>query len=159
MSPLEVNAFYDPMGNEIHLMAGILQAPLFDMQADDAANYGGIGATIGHEISHGFDNMGAQFDGDGKMRPWWSEADRKAFEALSAQLVAQFNAMEALPGRSVDGTLTLPENIADLVGLQIAYMAYQRSLGGQAAPVIDGYSGAQRFLLEFRSKLAHQAPR
>jgi len=149
MSPLEVNAFYDPMGNEIHLMAGILQAPLFDMQADDAANYGGIGATIGHEISHGFDNMGAQFDGDGKMRHWWSEADRKAFEALSAQLVAQFNAMEALPGRSIDGTLTLPENIADLVGLQIAYMAYQRSLGGQAAPVIDGYSGAQRFFLNF----------
>ncbi|MCV2353330.1 M13 family metallopeptidase [Paucibacter sp. B2R-40] len=149
MSPLEVNAFYDPMGNEINMTAGILQAPLFEMQADDAANYGGIGATIGHEISHGFDNMGAQFDGDGVMRPWWTEADRKAFEALGARLVTQFNALEALPGKTVNGELTLPENIADLVGVQIAFKAYQASLGGRAAPVIDRYSGEQRFFLSF----------
>ncbi|MCV2360081.1 M13 family metallopeptidase [Paucibacter sp. TC2R-5] len=149
MSPLEVNAFYDPMGNEINLTAGILQAPLFEMQADDAANYGGIGAQIGHEISHGFDNMGAQFDGDGVMRPWWTEADRKAFEALGAKLVAQFNALEALPGKHVNGELTLPENMADLIGLQIAFKAYQASLGGRPAPVIDGYSGEQRFFLSF----------
>ncbi len=149
MSPLEVNAFYDPMGNEINMTAAILQAPLFEMQADDAANYGGIGATIGHEISHGFDNMGAQFDGDGVMRAWWTEADRKAFEAIGAQLVAQFNALEALPGKHVNGELTLPENIADLLGLQVAFKTYQASLGGKPAPVIAGNSGEQRFFLSF----------
>jgi putative endopeptidase len=149
MSPLEVNAFYDPSGNEINLTAGILQAPLFEMEADDAANYGGIGAQIGHEISHGFDNMGAQFDGDGVMKQWWTEADRKSFEALGARLVAQFNALEALPGKHVNGELTLPENMADLIGLQIAFKAYQASLGGKPAPVIDGYTGEQRFFLSF----------
>jgi putative endopeptidase len=149
MSPLEVNAFYDPMGNEINLTAGILQAPLFDMQADDAVNYGAIGATIGHEISHGFDNMGSQFDGDGVMRQWWSETDRQTFSALGAKLAAQFNAFEALPGKTVNGQLTLPENIADLVGLQIAFKAYQTSLHGKPAPRIDGYTGEQRFFLSF----------
>lgn len=149
MSPLVVNAFYDPMGNEILLTAGILQAPLFDMQADDAVNYGAIGATIGHEISHGFDNMGSQFDGDGVMRQWWSEADRQTFSALGTRLVEQFNGFEALPGKTVNGQLTLPENIADLVGLQIAFKAYQTSLNGKPAPRIDGYTGEQRFFLSF----------
>jgi len=149
MSPLEVNAFYDPMGNEILLTAGILQAPLFDMRADDAVNYGAIGATIGHEISHGFDNKGSQFDGDGVMRQWWSEADRQTFAALGARLAEQFNAFEALPGKTVNGQLTLPENIADLVGLQIAFKAYQTSLNGKPAPRIDGYTGEQRFFLSF----------
>ncbi|ALL13104.1 hypothetical protein AQ619_06930 [Caulobacter henricii] len=149
MSPLEVNAFYDPMGNEIVLTAGILQAPLFDMQADDAVNYGAIGATIGHEISHGFDNMGSQFDGDGVMRQWWSETDRQTFAALGTKLAKQFNGFEALPGKTVNGQLTLPENMADLVGLQIAFKAYQTSLHGKPAPVVDGYTGEQRFFLSF----------
>ncbi|MEJ6004713.1 M13 family metallopeptidase [Paucibacter sp. AS339] len=149
MSPLVVNAFYDPMGNEINLTAAILQAPLFDMAADDAANFGGIGAQIGHEISHGFDSMGAQFDGQGAMRNWWTDEDRKTFADKSAQLIAQFNAFEALPGKHVNGELTLPENMADLLGLQIAYKAYQRSLGGKPAPVIDGFSGEQRFFMSF----------
>lgn len=149
MSPLEVNAFYDPMGNEILLTAGILQAPLFDMQADDAVNYGAIGAIIGHEISHGFDNMGSQFDADGVMRQWWTEADRQTFSALGDRLAKQFNVFEALPGKPVNGQMTLPENMADLVGLQIAFKAYRNSLHGKPAPVINGYTGEQRFFLSF----------
>lgn len=149
MSPLTVNAFYDPMLNEINLPASLLQAPLFDMAADDAANYGGIGVQIAHEISHGFDTMGAQFDGDGVMRNWWSDADRKAFEQIGRRLQAQYSAYEALPGKHVNGAMTLPENMADLTGLQVAFKAYQRATAGKPQPVVDGYSGEQRFFLHY----------
>ncbi len=121
--------------------------PFFDIAADDAANYGAIGVNIGHEISHGFDSMGSQFDGHGVMRNWWQPADRQAFDALGAQLVAQFNAEEPLPGKRVNGALTLAENMADLAGMQAAFKAYQRSLGGKSAPVINGMTGEQRFFL------------
>ncbi|GJJ02270.1 peptidase M13 [Duganella rhizosphaerae] len=149
MAPQTVNAYYDPSLNEIVLPAGILQAPLFDPKADDAANYGAIGAMIGHELSHGFDTMGKQFDGAGVMRDWWSGADQAAFDALGARLSAQFDAYQPLPGRHVDGRLTLPENLADLAGLEVALQAYRRSLGGKPAPVIGGYSGEQRFFLSY----------
>ncbi len=127
--------------------AASLQAPFFDIDADDAANYGAIGANIGHEISHGFDQQGSAFDGDGVLRNWWTDADRKAFDGLGARLVAQFDAYEALPGKHVNGKLTLTENLADLSGMQVAYQAYLRSLGGKPAPVIDGLTGAQRFFI------------
>ncbi|MFG6448839.1 M13 family metallopeptidase [Roseateles sp. BYS180W] len=145
MTPQTVNAYYNPALNEIVFPAAILQWPFFDMKADDAVNYGGIGAVIGHEISHGFDDQGSQYDGNGVLRNWWTDADRKAFEAVTTQLVAQYAAYEPLPGKHVNGQLTLGENIADLSGLQIAYKAYLRSLGGKVAPVIQGYSGEQRF--------------
>lgn len=149
MSPITVNAFYDPMLNEINLPAGLLQAPLFDMAADDAANYGGIGVQIAHEISHGFDTMGAQFDGDGVMRNWWTDADRKAFEAIGQRLQAQYSGYQALPGKHVNGAMTLPENMADLTGLQVAFKAYQRATAGKPAVVVDGYGGEQRFFLHY----------
>lgn len=147
MTPQTVNACYDPSRNEIVFPAAILQPPFFDMAADDAMNYGAIGAVIGHEISHGFDDQGSKFDGDGVLRNWWTEADRSAFEAIGCRLVAQYEAYEPLPGRHLNGRLTLGENIADLAGLQIAYKAYQRSLRGQPAPVIDHHDGPQRFFL------------
>jgi putative endopeptidase len=147
MTPQTVNAYYNPSLNEIVFPAAILEPPFFDMGADDAVNYGAIGAIIGHEISHGFDDKGSQYDGDGKLRNWWTEADRKAFEALGDKLVAQYGEYEPVPGHKVNGKLTLGENIADLSGLQIAYKAYHRSLNGQAAPVIDGLGGDQRFYL------------
>ncbi len=149
MTPQTVNACYDPSRNEIVFPAAILQPPFFDMAADDATNYGAIGAVIGHEISHGFDDQGSKFDGDGVLRNWWSEADRRAFDAIGTQLVAQYEAYEPLPGQHLNGRLTLGENIADLAGLQIAYKAYQHSLQGQPAPVIDGHDGAQRFFLSW----------
>ncbi|WIV99551.1 M13 family metallopeptidase [Kinneretia aquatilis] len=149
MVPQQVNAYYNETFNEVVFPAAILQPPFFDMKADDAVNYGGIGAVIGHEISHGFDDQGAQYDGDGMLRDWWQPADRKAFEALGQRLAQQFSAYQALPGKRVNGQLTLGENIADLSGLQIAYKAYQASLGGKPAPVLDGYTGEQRFFLGF----------
>jgi putative endopeptidase len=147
LTPQTVNAYYDPSLNEIVFPAAILQAPFFDMGADDALNYGAIGAVIGHEISHGFDDQGSRFDGEGMLRDWWTADDRRAFDALGERLVRQFAAYEPLPGKRIDGRLTLGENIADLSGLQIAYKAWQQSLGGRAAPVIDGRSGAQRFFI------------
>jgi putative endopeptidase len=147
MTPQTVNAYYDPTKNEIVFPAAILEPPFFDMSADDAANYGAIGAIIGHEISHGFDDSGSQFDGDGALRNWWTEDDRKAFEAVGALLVAQYETYEALPGKRLNGKLTLGENIADLSGLQVAYKAYVNSLQGKKAPVIGGQSGEQRFFL------------
>jgi putative endopeptidase len=149
MTPQTVNAYYDPSKNEIVFPAAILQPPFFDMKADDAANYGAIGAVIGHEISHGFDDEGSQFDGDGKLRNWWTASDRKAFDAITGKLDAQYSAYEPLPGVHVKGKLTMGENIADLSGLQIAYKAWQISLNGQPAPVIDGVTGAQRFYYGF----------
>ncbi len=147
MTPQTVNAYYNPSLNEIVFPAAILQPPFFDMGADDAVNYGAIGAVIGHEISHGFDDQGSQFDGDGKLQNWWTDDDRKAFDALGAKLVAQYETYEPIPGHKLNGKLTLGENIADLSGLQIAFKAYMLSLGGKEAPVIDGYTGAQRFFL------------
>jgi len=149
MTPQTVNAYYDPTKNEIVFPAAILQPPFFDMKADDAVNYGAIGAVIGHEISHGFDDQGSQFDGDGKLRNWWTASDRKAFDAITSKLDAQYSAYEPLPGVHVKGKLTMGENIADLSGLQIAYKAWQISLDGQPAPVIDGVTGAQRFYYGF----------
>jgi putative endopeptidase len=149
MTPQTVNAYYSPNRNEIVFPAAILQPPFFDMQADDAVNYGAIGAVIGHEISHGFDDQGSQFDGDGRLRNWWTDADRAAFKATTSRLVAQYAAYEPLPGQHVNGQLTLGENIADLSGLQIAYKAWKQSLGGQPAPVIDGLTGERRFFYGF----------
>ena len=149
MTPQTVNAYYDPMLNEIVFPAAFMQAPNFDMAADDATNYGAIGTEIGHEISHGFDNIGAQFDGDGVMRNWWNDADRKAFETMSAKLIAQYDQYEALPGKHINGKLTLPENIADLAGAQIAYKAYLSTLKGKPSATIDGSNGEQRFFLSW----------
>lgn len=147
MTPQTVNAYYHPLLNEIVFPAAILQPPFFTADADDAVNYGGIGAVIGHEIGHGFDDQGSQYDGSGLLRNWWTEADRTAFEALTAKLVAQFDALSPAEadGQHVNGKLTLGENIGDLGGLTIAYKAYLISLGGQEPPVLDGLTGAQRF--------------
>jgi putative endopeptidase len=147
MTPQTVNAYYQKSRNEIVFPAAILQPPFFDPNVDDATNYGAIGAIIGHEISHGFDDQGSKFDGDGLLHSWWTEQDRTAFEALGARLVQQFSQYEPIPGHRVNGRLTLGENIADLSGLQIAFKAYRHSLGGQPSPVIDGLSGEQRFFL------------
>ena len=147
MSPQTVNAYYNSSLNEIVFPAAILQPPFFSMEADDAFNYGAIGAVIGHEISHGFDDKGSQFDGDGRLRNWWSAADRKAFDAIGAKLIAQYEAYEPIPGQHINGALTQGENIADLSGLQIAFKAYELSQAGKPAPVIDGLTGEQRFFL------------
>lgn len=147
MTPQTVNAYYHPLLNEIVFPAAILQPPFFTADADDAVNYGGIGAVIGHEIGHGFDDQGSQYDGSGLLRNWWTEDDRAAFEALTSKLVAQFDALSpaAAPGHNVNGKLTLGENIGDLGGLTIAYKAYLISLDGQEPPVLDGLTGVQRF--------------
>ena len=147
MSPQTVNAYYNPVKNEIVFPAAILQPPFFDVTADDAVNYGSIGAVIGHEIGHGFDDQGRRFDGDGKLRDWWKPADEAEFQKRAKLLVEQFNAYSPLPGMNVNGELTLGENIGDLGGLSIAYRAWKISLGGKAAPVIDGFTGDQRFFM------------
>jgi predicted metalloendopeptidase len=147
MTPQTINAYYNPLMNEIVFPAAILQPPFFNAAADPAVNYGGIGAVIGHEISHGFDDQGRQFDGDGNLRDWWTAEDGRRFKARTAALVRQFNGYHVLDNQPVNGELTLGENIADLSGLAIAYKAYVLSLHGRPAPLIDGYSGAQRFFL------------
>jgi len=149
MTPQTVNAYYNPELNEIVFPAAMLQPPFFDADADDAVNYGAIGAVIGHEISHGFDDQGAQYDGDGNLRNWWSKADHQQFSARSKMLVKQYSAFSPVKGYHINGELTLGENIADNSGLSIAYKAYQLSLNGQPAPVIDGLTGAQRFYMGF----------
>jgi putative endopeptidase len=147
MTPQTVNAYYHPLLNEIVFPAAMLQPPFFTADADDAVNYGGIGAVIGHEIGHGFDDQGSQYDGSGLLRNWWTQDDRTAFEALASRLVAQFDALSptAAPGHNVNGKLTLGENIGDLGGLTIGYKAYLISLDGQEPPVLDGMTGFQRF--------------
>jgi putative endopeptidase len=147
MTPQTVNAYYNPRMNEIVFPAGILQPPFFDLDADDATNYGAIGAVIGHEIGHGFDDQGSRYDGDGNLNDWWTDEDRAAFEQRTDKLVAQYDALEPAetPGQKVNGKLTLGENIGDLGGLSIAYVAYQLSLAGAEAPEVDGQSGGQRF--------------
>jgi putative endopeptidase len=144
MPPQKVNAYYNPTLNEIVFPAAILQPPFFDPKADPAINYGGIGAVIGHEISHGFDDQGRKSDGDGVLMDWWTEEDAKNFNARAEKLVAQYAEIEILPGEHVDGKLTLGENIGDMGGLNLALAAYHASLGGKPAPMIDGITGDQR---------------
>lgn len=147
MTPQTINAYYNPVMNEIVFPAAILQPPFFNMLADDAVNYGGIGAVIGHELSHGFDDKGSKYDGKGNLRMWWTPSDREEFERRAAGLVQQYSEFEPVEGNFVNGELTLGENIGDLGGLSVAYQAYRLSLGGQEAPVIDGLTGDQRFFL------------
>ena len=147
MTPQTINAYYNPVMNEIVFPAAILQPPFFNLDADDAVNYGGIGAVIGHEISHGFDDKGSEYDGDGNLRKWWSVEDREEFERRAKQLTDQYNTYKPFEDMSVNGQLTLGENIGDLGGMAGAYAAYQLSLGGKEAPVIDGLTGDQRFFL------------
>ncbi|MEY4966433.1 MAG: hypothetical protein RL274_2016 [Pseudomonadota bacterium] len=149
MTPSTINAYYNPSLNEIVFPAGILQAPFFDANADDAVNYGAIGAVIGHEISHGFDDQGSKYDAKGVFQDWWTKEDRANFDARTAALVKQYDAYEPLPGLHVIGKNTLGENIADNAGLAIALKAYHLSLNGRPAPVIDGYTGDQRLYLSF----------
>ena len=147
MTPMTVNAYANFGMVEIVFPAAILQPPFFDPKADPAVNYGGIGAVIGHEMSHHFDDQGAKFDAHGQLTQWWTDEDVKRFDALENRLVAQYDAYEPLPGKTLNGRLTLGENSADLAGLSAAYDAYHASLGGKAAPVIGGYTGDQRFYL------------
>ena len=150
MTPQTVNAYYNPGMNEIVFPAAILQPPFFDVLADDdAANYGGIGAVIGHEIGHGFDDQGSKYDGDGNLVNWWSDKDRAEFEKRTKKLIEQYDQLSpsAAPEVKVNGALTIGENIGDLGGLTIAYKAYEISLNGKQPPEIDGYSGAQRFFM------------
>jgi putative endopeptidase len=147
MTPMTVNAYANFGMNEIVFPAAILQPPFFDPHADPAINYGGIGAVIGHEISHHFDDQGAKYDETGKLADWWTPADVAAFEAAGKALIAQYDAYEVLPGEKLDGTFTLGENIGDLAGLTVAYDAYKASLGGKEAPVLGGLTGDQRFFL------------
>ncbi|AWB85266.1 M13 family metallopeptidase [Mycetocola zhujimingii] len=151
MTPQTINAYYNPGFNEIVFPAAILQYPFFDEKRDAAANYGAIGAVIGHEIGHGFDDQGSKYDGDGRLTDWWTEADRSAFEQRTASLIEQFNALAPaqIPDHHVNGALTIGENIGDLGGLSIAWKAYLLSLGGQEPPVIDGLTGAERFFLSW----------
>ncbi|WP_157274055.1 M13 family metallopeptidase [Pedobacter sp. BAL39] len=147
MTPQTVNAYYNPTMNEIVFPAAILQPPFFDMNAEDAVNYGGIGAVIGHEIGHGFDDQGSTFDGDGVMRNWWTEKDNTEFKKRTSALVAQYSDFKVFPDLNVNGDFTLGENIGDLGGLTIALKAYKASLNGKEAPVMDGFSGEQRVFL------------
>ena len=150
MTPPTVNAYYNPLMNEIVFPAGILQPPFFDPKADDAANYGAIGMVIGHEMTHGFDDEGRQYDAQGNLKDWWTPADVKAYEARTGLVVKQYDALEALPGLHVNGQLTLGENIADLGGLKIAFSAMQKAMEGKPRPAaIDGFSPEQRFFLGY----------
>jgi len=147
MTPQMVNAYYAPNMNEVVFPAAILQPPFFNLEADDAVNYGAIGAVIGHEMSHGFDDQGRKSDGDGNLRDWWTEQDAREFERRADVMVAQANDFVAIDSLHLNGRLTLGENIGDLGGLTIAYHAYERALNGKPAPELDGFSGKQRFFL------------
>jgi putative endopeptidase len=165
MTPQTVNAYYNPGLNEIVFPAAILQPPFFDVEADDAANYGAIGAIIGHEIGHGFDDQGSKYDGDGNLSDWWKQSDRDEFNERARVLIAQFDALipHEAPEITINGALTVGENIGDLGGLCIAHKAYQLSLGGTSAPLIDGLTGEQRFFYawaqSWRSKIRPEALR
>ena len=147
MTPQTVNAYYNPSMNEIVFPAAILQPPFFNVQADDAVNYGGIGSVIGHEISHAFDDQGSKYDGDGNLNNWWTDRDRSSFTQLTRRLIDQYAAYEPLAGKRVNGELTLGENIADLSGMSIALQAYRASLQDAAGPVLDDWTGEQRFFI------------
>ncbi len=163
MTPQTVNAYYNPAMNEVVFPAAILQPPFFNMAAEDAVNYGAIGAVIGHEMGHGFDDQGSKYDADGNLRNWWTDQDREEFTRRTSGLIEQFSAFALFDDLNVNGELTLGENIGDLAGLTIAFRAYQRSLGGKEAPVIDDMTGAQRFFLGigqvWRSKTTEEALR
>jgi endothelin-converting enzyme/putative endopeptidase len=163
MTPQTVNAYYNPTMNEIVFPAAILQPPFFNMAADDAVNYGGIGAVIGHEMGHGFDDQGAKFDGEGNMRDWWTEHDLQEFATRGKALVEQYNNYAVFDDLNVNGELTLGENIGDLSGVTIAYKAYKMSLNGKEAPVIDGLTGDERFFIGFtqiwRAKIKEESMR
>ena len=163
MTPQTVNAVNLPLQNALNFPAAILEPPFFDPGADDAANYGAIGAVIGHEIVHGFDNLGADFTAEGKLENWWTEEDSAHFDAAGQRLAEQYDAYEALPGLHINGEQTLGENIADLAGLEVAYQAYVNSLDGKPAPEMEGFSGPQRFFLAYaqawRSKARDKALR
>lgn len=163
MTPQTVNAYYSPTRNEIVFPAAILQPPFFNLEADDAVNYGGIGGVIGHEIGHGFDDQGSKYDGGGNLRDWWTAEDRKAFDALGDRLAAHYDSYSPIEGMHVNGRLTLGENIGDLAGVTIGYRAYIRSLEGKEPPVIDGLTGPQRFYMGWaqvwRSKIREDALR
>jgi putative endopeptidase len=150
MTPPTVNASYSPLRNEISFPAGILQPPFFDMSADDAANYGAIGAVIGHEMGHGFDDQGSKYAADGSLSNWWTDEDRKKFDARAQCIIDEFNTLEVGDGLPKhDGKLVTGEALGDLGGLAIALRAYQRSLNGKPAPRMDGFTGEQRFFLAF----------
>jgi len=149
MSPQTVNAYYVPQFNSITFPAAILEAPFFDPAADPAVNYGAIGAVIGHEMGHGFDDQGSKSDARGVQRNWWTDEDRSRFDARTSKLAAQYSGYEPVPGTSIDGEFTLGENIGDLGGIEVAYTAYRLSLGDKEPPVIDGYTGDQRFFLAY----------
>lgn len=163
MTPQTVNAYFSPTRNEIVFPAAILQPPFFNLEADDAVNYGAIGAVIGHEIGHGFDDQGSKYDGHGRLQSWWTEEDRSRFEALGDRLVNQYEEFEPLPGQRINGRLTLGENIGDLAGLSVAYQAYLASLQGSEPPVLDGFTGPQRFFIGWaqvwRGKIREEALR
>ena len=149
MTPQTVNAYYSPPKNQIVFPAAILQPPFFNMAADDAVNYGAIGAVIGHEIGHGFDDKGSTFDGDGVLRNWWTDEDRAEFEARTARLIDQYNGFRPFDDLSVNGEFTQGENIGDLGGITIGLLAYKMSLDGEEPPVIDGFTGVQRVFIGF----------
>ena len=161
MTPPTVNAYYNSSMNEIVFPAGILQPPFFYADADDAVNYGGIGVVIGHEMSHGFDDSGSQYDADGNLKNWWTDEDRKAYDARTALVVKQFDGYKPLPDQAINGKLTLGENIGDLGGLKISYAALAKALGrepAKAAPV-DGFTPGPALLPELRRRLAEPDPR
>ncbi len=163
MTPQTVNAYYNPTNNEIVFPAAILQPPFFNVEADDAVNYGGIGAVIGHEISHGFDDQGRKSDGMGNLRDWWTAADAQAFQARTDKLDAEYSAYVPIDSLHINGKLTMGENIGDLSGLAVALRAYHMSLNGKPAPVIDGFTGDQRFFMGWvqvwRTKMRDEALR
>jgi len=156
MTPQTVNAYYSPTVNEIVFPAAILQAPFFNMKADDAVNYGSIGGVIGHEMGHGFDDQGAKSDGDGVLRNWWTEKDLKEFKLRTSKLAAQYSKFEPLPGEFINGEITLGENIGDLGGLTIAHRAYKLSLNGEEAKTIDNLTGEQRFFMGWAQVWAYK---
>ncbi|GHU95514.1 hypothetical protein FACS1894156_5240 [Bacteroidia bacterium] len=149
MFPQTVNAYYNPTTNEICFPAGILQPPFFNVDADDAVNYGAIGVVIGHEMTHGFDDQGRKYDSKGNLVDWWTATDAKQFDERAEVLVQHFNKIEVLPGIFGDGKFTLGENIADFGGLHVAYAAWQKSLNGKTPAPIDGFTGAQRFYIAY----------
>ena len=163
MTPQTVNAYFNPTMNEIVFPAAILQPPFFNMNADDAVNYGGIGAVIGHEMGHGFDDQGSKYDGDGNLKNWWTKEDLKEFQKRGEALITQYDGYQVFDDLNVNGKLTLGENIGDLSGVTIAYKAYKMSLNGKEAPIIDGLTGDERFFIGFtqiwRAKIKEKAMR
>ena len=150
MTPQTVNAYYSPLSNQITFPAAILQPPFFDPAADPAVNYGAIGAIIGHEMGHGFDDQGRKFDASGHLRDWWSKETADAYTGHAQKLVAQYNGYEPIPGAKINGQLTLGENLGDLGGIEAAFQAYRRYVAQHGEPpVIDGYTGDQRFFLAY----------